>query len=134
VATLERGFSSGDITLLQSGPEPPNPPVMLGSDRMSGLLEELRNEYDIVLIDSAPLLVVSDAVPLISGADGTIIVARVGETLRDAAKRVREVLSRVPNANPLGVVANQASPSEVAGGYRYYSYGRRPRRKLLGRF
>jgi Mrp family chromosome partitioning ATPase len=130
---LDRGLLDGEIQLLTSGPEPPNPPVLLGSDRMRRLLDDLREDFDIVLLDSAPLLVVSDAVPLISVADGTIVVARVGETLRDVAKRVREVLARIPGANPLGVVANQVSPSEVAGGYRYYSYGPRSKRALLRR-
>jgi succinoglycan biosynthesis transport protein ExoP len=130
---FDRGVVDGEIQLLTSGPEPPNPPVLLGSERMGRLLEDLREDFDIVLLDSAPLLVVSDAVPLISVADGTIVVARVGETLRDVAKRVRDVLSRIPGANPLGVVANQVSSSEVAGGYRYYSYGPRSRRHLLRR-
>jgi Mrp family chromosome partitioning ATPase/capsular polysaccharide biosynthesis protein len=130
---IDRGVLDGEIQLLTSGPEPPNPPVLLGSERMRQLLDDLREDFDIVLLDSAPLLVVSDAVPLISAADGTIVVARVGETLRDVAKRVREVLSRIPGANPLGVVANQVSPSEVAGGYRYYSYGARSKRPLLRR-
>jgi Mrp family chromosome partitioning ATPase len=107
--------------------------VLLGSERMRQLLDEVREDFDIVLLDSPPLLVVSDAVPLISLADGTIVVARLGETLRDAAKRVGDVLSRIPSANPLGVVANQVSSSEVAGGYRYYSYGTRSRRRLLRR-
>ena len=130
---IDRGVVDGELQLLMSGPEPPNPPVLLGSDRMRQLLDDLRAEFDIVLIDSSPLLVVSDAVPLISEADGTIVVARLGETLRDAAKRVRDVLSRIPGGNALGVVANQVSPSEVAGGYRYYSYSTRSRRRLLRR-
>ncbi|MEA2283048.1 MAG: tyrosine-protein kinase [Solirubrobacteraceae bacterium] len=130
---IDRGVSDGEIQLLTSGREPPNPPVLLGSERMRQLLDEVREDFDIVLLDSPPLLVVSDAVPLISLADGTIVVARLGETLRDAAKRVGDVLSRIPSANPLGVVANQVSSSEVAGGYRYYSYGTRSRRRLLRR-
>jgi Mrp family chromosome partitioning ATPase/capsular polysaccharide biosynthesis protein len=130
---IDRGVLDGEIQLLTSGPEPPNPPVLLGSERMQRLLDELREDFDIVLLDSAPLLVVSDAVPLISVADGTIVVARLGETLREAAKRVRDVLSRIPSGNPLGVVANQVSPSEVAGGYQYYSYGTRTKRRLLRR-
>jgi Mrp family chromosome partitioning ATPase/capsular polysaccharide biosynthesis protein len=130
---IDRGVVDGEIQLLTSGAEPPNPPVLLGSERMRRLLDDLREDFDIVLLDSAPLLVVSDAVPLISVADGTIVVARLGETLREAAKRVRDVLSRIPSGNPLGVVANQVSSSEVAGGYRYYSYGTRTRRRLLRR-
>lgn len=130
---IDRGVIDGEIQLLASGPEPPNPPVLLGSERMRQLLDELREDFDIVLLDSSPLLVVSDAVPLISEADGTIVVARLGETLRDAAKRVGDVLSRIPSGHPLGVVANHVAPSEVAGGYSYYSYRTRSRRRLLRR-
>ncbi len=130
---IDRGVVDGEIRLLTSGPEPPNPPVLLGSERMRRLLDELRDQFDIVLIDSAPLLVVSDAVPLIALADGTIVVARVGETLREAAKRVGDVLSRIPSGNPLGVVANQVAASEVAGGYHYYSYAAPNKSRLLRR-
>jgi Mrp family chromosome partitioning ATPase/capsular polysaccharide biosynthesis protein len=112
----------GILRLLASGPEPPNPPALLGTERVQTLLARLKNEYDIVLIDSAPLLVVSDAVSLMSVADAIVVVATVNETYRDAAKRLQAVLARVPDANPVGVVANRVPANEVAGGYRIYSY------------
>lgn len=117
-----RGFAEGHLEVLASGAEPSNPPVMLGSTRMKQLLIDLSTRHDIVIIDSPPLLVVSDAVPLMGVADATIVVARVGETLRDAAKRVGEVIARVPDANALGIVANGVNSGDVAGGFRYYSY------------
>ena len=83
-----------------------------------------------VIIDSPPLLVVSDAVPLIALADGTLVVVRLGETLREAAKRVGEVISRVPEARPLGVIANGVNPSDVSGGFRYYSYQAAPSKRI----
>jgi Mrp family chromosome partitioning ATPase len=95
---------------------------VLGTERVQTLLARLKSEYDIVLIDSAPLLVVSDAVSLMSVADAIVVVAAVNETYRDAAKRLQAVLARVPNANPVGVVANRVPANEVAGGYRIYSY------------
>ena len=88
----------------------PNPPVMLGSTRMQDVLKWLAHHYDMVIIDSPPLLVVSDAVPLIALADRTLVVVRLGETWREAAKRVGEVISRVPEARPLGVIANGVQP------------------------
>jgi polysaccharide biosynthesis transport protein len=126
------GAHEGGLWLLSSGPEPPNPPVVLGSERMSSMLDELREQFDIVLVDSAPLLVVSDAVPLIGNADGTIIIGRLNETFRDATRRVRDVVARIPDANILGVVANEVSSRDYATGYRYYGYGR-TRRRLLRR-
>jgi Mrp family chromosome partitioning ATPase/capsular polysaccharide biosynthesis protein len=118
----------GALHVLPSGKEPPNPPAMLGSNQMKGVLRSLANDHDIVIIDSPPLLVVSDAVPLIGVADATLVVARLGETLRDAAKRVEGVISRVPEARPLGVIANGVSPIDVSGGFRYYSYQATPQR------
>ena len=118
----ENAAEGGALHVLPSGGEPPNPPVMLGSRQMQDVLTTLASDHDIVIIDSPPLLVVSDAVPLIAIADGTLVVVRLGETLRDAARRVGEVISRVPEARPLGVVANDVNTSDVSGGFRYYSY------------
>ena len=101
---------------------------MLGSTQMQDVLECARTPHDMVIIDSPPLLVVSDAVPLIAIADATLVVVRLGETLREAAKRVGKVISRVPEARPLGVIANGVNPSDVSGGFRYYSYQAEPQR------
>jgi succinoglycan biosynthesis transport protein ExoP len=125
---LERTAALGDITVLPSGPEPPNPPGVLGSDRMRDLLQELRGRFDIILIDTPPLLTVSDAVPLISAADGTLLVSRLNQTERGAAKRITQLLNRIPEATVLGIVANDVEQGELGGSYRYYGYGgpRRP--------
>lgn len=133
-APADRSAEGGTLEILPSGGEPPNPPVMLGSRQMRDVLDALAAEHDIVIIDSPPLLVVSDAVPLIGIADATLVVARLGETLRDAAKRVGGVISRVPEARPLGVVANGVNPSDVSGGFRYYSYTSGPKKSgMMGR-
>jgi succinoglycan biosynthesis transport protein ExoP len=121
-AAAQIASESGSLRVLPSGGEPPNPPVMLGSRQMRDVLDTLASRYDIVIIDSPPLLVVSDAVPLVGVADGTLIIVRLGDTLREAARRVGEVISRVPEANPLGIVANGVTSSDVSGGFRYYSY------------
>jgi Mrp family chromosome partitioning ATPase/capsular polysaccharide biosynthesis protein len=124
----EKVADRGTLHVLPSGGEPPNPPVMLASRQMQDVLNSLVSNHDIVIIDSPPLLVVSDAVPLIGLADATLVVARLGETLRDAAKRVGNVISRVPDARALGVIANGVNPSDVSGGFRYYSYQATPSR------
>src|SRR5207247_11471679 len=63
----------GELAVITSGPQPPNPPAILASERMSEFLDQLQEEYDIVIIDSPPLLAVSDAVPLLPSADGLLL-------------------------------------------------------------
>jgi Mrp family chromosome partitioning ATPase len=78
----------------------------------------------VVLLDSPPLLTVSDAVPLVELADGVVVVARLGRTTRAAAHRTVDLLERIPGARVLGVVADDLSRQEFgAGAYGYYGYG-----------
>lgn len=130
-ADTGNGFaaSGGTITLLTSGPEPPNPPVLLASEPFANMVEKLRDRYDLVLLDTAPLLVIADAVPLVEMADGVLIVTRFNQTTRDAARRLTTVLDRVPDINVLGVVANDVPARDVGSGtYSYYGYGYRDKR------
>jgi polysaccharide biosynthesis transport protein len=111
------------LTLLLGGARPANPPAVLASDRVTQVLDELREHYDLVLIDSAPVLAVTDTVPLLRYADAALFVGRLGVTTRDTAKRLIEFLDRVPGVNTLGIVANDLSRLE-AGAYGYgYGYG-----------
>jgi Mrp family chromosome partitioning ATPase/capsular polysaccharide biosynthesis protein len=111
------------VTLLLGGAPPANPPAVLASHRVAEILDDLRGRYDIVLIDSAPLLAVSDTVPLLRYADAALFVGRLGVTTRDTAKRLTEFLARVPDVTVLGLVANDLSRLE-AGAYGYaYGYG-----------
>ena len=112
-----------EITLLLSGARPANPPAVLASARLVEVLDELREQHDVVLIDSAPVLAVTDTVPLLRYADAALFVGRLGVTTRDTAKRLMEFLGRVPDLNLLGIVANDLSRHE-AGSYGYgYGYG-----------
>jgi protein-tyrosine kinase len=92
------------------------------SDRVRTLFGELAADYDLVLIDSPPLLSVSDAIPLVSSADGIVVVSRLGVSTQDSARRCIDLLTRVPGANVLGVVANDVPKSELTDGYGYYGY------------
>jgi Mrp family chromosome partitioning ATPase len=88
------------------------------------VLGELRDRYDLVVIDSAPVLAVTDTVPLLRYADAAVFVGRVNVTTRDTVKRLTEFLARVPDLNVLGVVANDLSKSEAGVyGYGYGYYG-----------
>lgn len=111
------------FALVLGGARPANPAAVLGSERVREVLGELRERYDVVLIDSAPLLAVTDTVPLLRYADAAIFVGRLGITTRDTAKRLNEFLVRVPDLKLLGIVANDLSRLE-AGAYGYgYGYG-----------
>ncbi len=117
------------ITLLCSGSRPANAPAVLASDKLASVLDELREQYDVVLIDSAPLLAVSDTVPLLRYADAALFVGRLDVTTRDTARRLMEFLQRLPDLNLLGIVANDLSRFE-AGSYGYgYGYGYGPYRE-----
>lgn len=113
------------LDLLAGGDTPADPPSVLGSARMRDLLDEVADMHDVVLIDSAPLLPVSDTLPLLSAVDAVIVVARIGETTRDAANRCATAIGRVPSARLLGVVANGVSDDDAGiAGYGYgYGYG-----------
>lgn len=95
------------LTLLAAGQIPPNPSELLGSTHMAKLLNELRAQFDSVIIDAPPLLHVTDAAVLSAHADGTVLVIRERRTTRDQVAQAREVLDAV-DARLLGVVLNRA--------------------------
>ena len=113
-----------NLLLLPSGPAPPNPAEMLGSRRMASLLSEWSATADIVILDTPPLLAVTDAAVLAAKADGVILVAAVNETKREAVASTRALLDST-GARLLGVVANKISVSEASALYYggYYSEG-----------
>jgi len=129
---------AGGFALVLGGAQPANPAAVLASDRVREVLDELRERYDIVLIDTAPVLAVTDTVPLLRYADAAMFVGRLGVTTRDTAKRLTEFLARMPDLNLLGVVANDLSRLESGAYYGYgYGYGADepapPRRRRLRR-
>jgi Mrp family chromosome partitioning ATPase/capsular polysaccharide biosynthesis protein len=111
------------VSLLTSGPLPTNAQAVLAADKTHALLNQLGAHHDIVLIDSPPLLLVSDAISLMGDVDAVIIVARLGLTTRDDARNVSELIKRIPDARAIGVVVNDVSAFESYG-YGYgYGYG-----------
>ncbi len=92
---------------------------------MVALLEQARNGYDLIVIDTPPLTAVSDAFPLLGKVDGVIIVGRVGRNRRDVAERLHETLTSAA-APLLGVIANGLKVSR-GGSYGYaYDYAYAP--------
>lgn len=108
-----------NLDILTSGPIPPNPAELLGSNRMREFLEKVKEDYDIVLLDAPPIGVVTDAAILSTKCDGTILVCAVGQAVIEAAKNAKELLQKV-NANILGVIMNKVPVNE--GGYYKYHY------------
>jgi non-specific protein-tyrosine kinase len=110
-----------NLSLMTAGDIPPNPSELLASDRMGALIEALKQQYDLVLFDSPPALVVADGTILGSRVDGVILVTDVGQTHRKAAEHVANELRRA-RANLLGVVLNRVGGSGAGYGYGY-GYG-----------
>jgi non-specific protein-tyrosine kinase len=122
-----------NLWLLASGTLPPNPAELLGSERMASVIEELKGQADMVLLDSPPVLVVADALILSNRVDGVLLVNDAGRTRRSEARQGVEEFRRV-RANLLGVVLNRLSRRR--GGYyrNHYHYyqsedGRREERR-----
>jgi non-specific protein-tyrosine kinase len=103
------------LSLLTSGPLPPRPADLLGSRRMEQLIARLRNEADIVLFDTPPVVAVTDAAVLATRVDGVLLVLQAGQTRRDRAREARQKLEKV-KANIIGVVLNNA---KLEAGYGY---------------
>ena len=115
-------YGRNTLAVLPSGPTPPNPSELLGSQQMADLLGTLANHYDIVVIDAPPLLPVTDAAVLAAIADGAVLVLRHGRTRREEAQRAIQALNAV-NAKLLGTVLNFAPKRSRRGGYDGYGYG-----------
>lgn len=108
------------LSVLTSGAVPPNPSELLGSLTAKKLLSEMRAQFDYVIVDSTPLLAVTDAALLAAGADGVLVIARFGQTKRDQLAHAIGNLEGV-GASVLGAVF---AMTPTRGGASYsYSYG-----------
>jgi capsular exopolysaccharide synthesis family protein len=110
-----------NLSLLPCGPIPPNPAELIISDRMKEMLVELAQRYDHILIDSPPLINVTDPVILSTMVDGVILVVHGGKSTRDIVRRARQELTNV-GAKIFGVVLNNVDLRRE--GYDYYYYNR----------
>jgi non-specific protein-tyrosine kinase len=109
--------SMANLQVLTSGPVPPNPAEILSSKRMAEILVTLKGQADYILIDTPPIIAVSDAAILAPSVDGVLLVVNAGKTRRDLAVKARDMLQQI-NANILGVVLNNAKVDKSA--YKYY--------------
>lgn len=110
-----------ELLVLTAGKMPPNPAELLGSERMQELVASLKDWADWVIIDTPPLLAVSDAAAMSRWADGVLLVSRAGHATRNAARRSGDQLESV-GARVVGVVGTM-SLEERAARKGYYGYG-----------
>jgi len=108
-----------NLGIITSGPIPPNPSELIGSNRMKIFLDKLKENYDYVLLDAPPVLLVTDPTVLAPVVDGVILVIQANKTEIEATKRAKEILTNV-KANILGAVLNKVK--EQRSGYYYYYY------------
>jgi capsular exopolysaccharide synthesis family protein len=108
------------MSVLPAGTPPPNPAELLASPNMRDVLEELRGQYDHIVIDTPPTLSVTDAVVLSPRADAIVLVIRSGHTTKQALRRSRDILMQV-NAKVSGVLLNAVDLSSPDY-YYYYEY------------
>ena len=110
-----------NLKIITSGVLPPNPSELLAIQKMKNLLKQLQEDYDIVIIDSPPVIAVTDASILSTIVDGTLLVVYAGQTEKDAIKRAIMMLSSV-SARLLGTVLNGFDVQGIYGSYYYYYY------------
>lgn len=106
------------LHVLSSGPIPPNPAELLGSQRMQEVLEALREKADIVIFDAPPVIAVADAIVMSRYLDGVLFVVSLKSTPREAVQAAKDQLEQV-GANILGAVVNRM---DSTSGYFYYYY------------
>lgn len=106
-----------NLDILSSGKIPPNPSEMLSSNAMNNLIEKLKEKYDVVILDSAPLQAVTDAQILATKVDGTILVVRAERTKKESIIEAKNRLDKV-SANIIGTVLNAVE--NIREKYYYY--------------
>ncbi|MGG1364499.1 CpsD/CapB family tyrosine-protein kinase [Priestia megaterium] len=108
-----------DLYMLTSGPIPPNPSELLSSNQMEEILKEMKQQFDLVIFDTPPILAVADAQILANQVDASILVVSSGKTDKEAALKAKELLVNA-KSKLLGVVLNNR---KVESGNYYYYYG-----------
>ncbi len=108
-----------DLYVLTSGPIPPNPSELLASHQMEELLKEMKQQFDMVIFDTPPILAVADAQILANQVDASILVVSSGKTEKEAALKAKELLVHA-KSKLLGAVLNNR---KAESGNYYYYYG-----------
>lgn len=107
------------LDVIPSGPVPPNPSELLASKKMAELMGELKEKYDLILIDSPPVMAVTDAQVIAASVDGVVFIVKSGTTKREVLRKAKGRLEHV-KAHILGVVLNDHKHHQQD--YYEYSY------------
>lgn len=121
-ATLEEAVVPGgvdNLTILTSGPIPPNPAEMLSSKAFQVFFEKIKKEFDVVIFDTPPILAVTDGQIIANKCDGTILVVSAGKTEKAEALKAKELLEKA-KGKLLGVILNNKKQRES---HYYYYHG-----------
>jgi polysaccharide biosynthesis transport protein len=112
-----------NLSVILSGPTPPNPSELLGSDRMKHLIHEIRARFAFVIFDSPPVMAVTDSIVLAANADGVVLCVHGGQTPRDIVQRAAERL-RQSNIPVLGALLNNLDMQQYGYSFKksYYDY------------
>jgi capsular exopolysaccharide synthesis family protein len=116
------------LYILTAGVKTPNPSELLGSSKMQNLITLLKEEYEYIIIDTPPILLVTDAQVLSQYADGCLLVTASGKTQKDSVVRAKSQLLNV-NAKILGVVLNKVNFRNKKDYYNSNYYGDRKKQK-----
>ncbi|RJO61499.1 MAG: polysaccharide biosynthesis tyrosine autokinase [Dehalococcoidia bacterium] len=112
-----------NLWVLTSGPVPPNPSELLGSQKMKSLLGEIAGQYDRVLIEAPPVVAVTDAAVLAPVVDGVVLVVKSGSTRIDMARDAKAQLEKA-SARIIGVILNEVKMNGEDSRYYYYYEGK----------
>jgi polysaccharide biosynthesis transport protein len=123
-ATSAKGAEDqANLVCITAGSAAPLPAELLGSDRFSSFLSKVSTAYDLVVLDTSPILSVVDALEVVPQVDGLVVCVRLARTTREEARATREALAHVPG-RPTGVVVTGVRPDDESYyGYHYGTYG-----------
>src|SRR5258706_11368282 len=112
-----------NLSVILSGPTPPNPSELLASDRMKHLIHQVRSRFAYVIFDSPPVMAVTDSIVLAANADGVVLCVHGGHTPRDLVQRAAERL-RQSNIPVLGALLNNLDLQQYGYSFKksYYDY------------
>jgi capsular exopolysaccharide synthesis family protein len=110
-----------NLAVLTSGPLPPNPSELLLSEQAKALIRNIAEQVDYVILDTPPLLPVTDGAEMATVADATVLVHKAGRTTRDQVQRAVQALAKV-DRHPVGAILNMITRGGGTDGYEYGYY------------
>ena len=123
LADVAQPTRTPSLSVVTSGPLPPNPSELVGSRRMRELIAATATDFDLVLCDSPPIISVTDGIALAAQCDGVVLVIRAGAIAHDAIRRATEQIEAV-KSRVLGVLLNNVDLRRDGHYYQYYRYDR----------